>query len=189
MLLLMGLAAGYVIFNALSSDPAEQLEREARRLQVVIDMASDYAVLNQLQLGIYFDTEARSYSFMRLDDKDRWQFVEGVKHYEPITLTEPFFFTLAIDDLPWETEDRLFSRELFNSTLSIDEQDINIGEEEEPPPPPQIMIMSSGEITPFSLTFHFEPDFGNTQPAYFVLNNQDMPPLEFIGPLEQPEWQ
>ena len=51
-LLLMGLAAGYVIFNAFSTDPSEQLEREARRLQVVIDMASDYAVLNQQQLGI-----------------------------------------------------------------------------------------------------------------------------------------
>ncbi|HAU91058.1 MAG TPA: type II secretion system protein GspH [Alteromonas sp.] len=187
-LLLMGLAAGYVIFNAFSTDPSEQLEREARRLQVVIDMASDYAVLNQQQLGIYIDQENRTYSFMQLSDEDEWQFIEGNALYEPVTLTEPFFFTLNLDDLPWQTEDRLFDREMFDSSLSVNEQDIEIGEEEAPPPPPQILIMSSGEITPFSLVFHYEPEFTNDLPAYYVLNCQDMPPLELLGPLERPEW-
>ncbi|MDC8829345.1 type II secretion system minor pseudopilin GspH [Alteromonas gilva] len=188
-LLLMGLAAGYVVFNAISTDPAEQLEREARRLQVVIDMASDYAVLNQQQLGIRIDEENRTYSFMRLNDEDEWQFIEEQKVYEPVTLTEPFFFTLTLDDLPWEEGDRLFERDMFDNALSVNEQDINVGEEEPPPPPPQILIMSSGEITPFSLVFHYEPDFSGNQPAYFVLNNRDVPPLEFLGPLDQPDWE
>lgn len=190
-LLLMGLTAGYVVFNALSTNPSEQLEREVHRLQVVLDMASDFAVLNQQQLGVFFDEENRSYTFMILDNEDNWQFIEDNPVYEPITLTEPFTFKLTLDDLPWQSQDRLFERELFDSTLSVNDKDIQIGEdeEEEPPPPPQILILSSGEITPFSLVFEYLPDFSNDPPAYFVLNNHDMPPLEFIGPLEQPEWQ
>lgn len=187
-LLLMGLAAGYVIFNAFSTDPAEQLEREARRMQVVVDMASDFAVLNQQQLGIYIDEENRTYRFMQLNEEDEWQFIEGNPLYEPITLTEPFFFTLNLDDLPWQSEDRLFDREMFDSSLSVNDKDIEIGDEEPPPPPPQILIMSSGEITPFSLVFHYEPEFTNDKPAYYVLNCQDLPPLELLGPLERPEW-
>lgn len=189
-LLLMGLTAGYVVFNALTSDPAEQLEREVHRLQVVIDMASDFAVLNQQQLGVFIDEKQRSYSFMLLDEEDNWQFLTGNPVYDRVTLTEPFTFKLSLDDLPWLDQDRLFERDLFDSTLSVNDKDIQIGEEEEaPPPPPQILIMSSGEITPFSLVFSYEPGFSNELPAYFVLNNRDMPPLEFIGPLEQPEWQ
>ncbi|WP_083271779.1 type II secretion system minor pseudopilin GspH [Alteromonas lipolytica] len=187
-LLLMGLAAGYVIFNAFSSDLSEQLEREARRLQVVIDMASDYAVLNQRQLGVFIDQENRTYSFMQLSEDDEWQFIEDNPLYEPVTLTEPFFFTLNLDDLPWQNEDRLFDREMFDSSLSVNDKDIQIGDEQPPPPPPQILIMSSGEITPFSLVFHYEPEFTNELPAYYVLNCQDMPPLELLGPLERPEW-
>ena len=188
-LLLMGLAAGYVIFNAFSTDPSEQLEREARRLQVVIDMASDYAVLNQQQLGIYIDEEQRTYSFMQLNDEDEWQFIEGNTLYEPVTLSEPFFLTLNLEDLPWQAGDRLFDREMFDSSLSINDKDIEIGDEEKPPPPPQILIMSSGEITPFSLVFHYEPEFRNERPAYYALNCEDMPPLQLLGPLERPEWE
>lgn len=188
-LLLMGLAAGYVIFNAFSTDPAEQLEREARRMQVVIDMASDYAVLNQQQLGIFIDQENSTYSFMQLDDEDEWQFIEGNALYEPVTLSESYFFKLNLDDLPWQTEDQLFDREMFDSSLSVNEQDITIGDEAPPPPPPQILIMSSGEITPFSLVFHYEPAFTSELPTYFVLNCQDLPPLELLGPLERPEWE
>lgn len=187
-LLLMGLAAGYVIFNAFATDPAEQLEREARRMQVVVDMASDFAVLNQQQLGIYIDEENRTYHFMQLNEEDEWQFIEGNPLYKPITLTEPFFFTLNLDDLPWQSEDRLFDREMFDSSLSVNDKDIEIGDEQPPPPPPQILIMSSGEITPFSLVFHYEPEFTNDLPAYYMLNCQELPPLELLGPLERPEW-
>ena len=51
-LLLMGLAAGYVMFNAFGASKRDLLKSQAQRLQVIVDMASDYAVLNQQQLGI-----------------------------------------------------------------------------------------------------------------------------------------
>ena len=59
-------------------------------------------------------------------------------------------------------------------------------EEEKKLPPPQILIMSSGDITPFSLSFAYEGDF-NDEPVYFALNNEEFPPLELAGPFESPD--
>ena len=61
-----------------------------------------------------------------------------------------------------------------------------ISEEEKTLPPPQILIMSSGEITPFSLMFNYEGDF-NEEPVYFALQNKETPPLSLTGPLDSPE--
>nr|WP_268245069.1 type II secretion system minor pseudopilin GspH [Alteromonas halophila] len=184
-LLLMGLAAGYVVFNAFGTSQSDLLKSQASRLQVLTDMASDYAVLNQLQLGVRIEEQDNTYFFVYLDEDDEWQRIEDEDIYASHTLPEPFTFTLNLDDLPWEQEDRLFDRELFDENLSVSEEGVEIGEEEERLPPPQILIMSSGEITPFTLTFNFEGGFDD-EPVYFVLSNRDMPPLELAGPLEQP---
>lgn len=185
-LLLMGLAVGYVVFNAFGSTPAEELERHARRLQVVTDMAADYAVMNQQQLGIRFEPEANEYYFVYLDDDDRWQRLTGSKAYAAQTLPEPFFFSLNLDDLPWDQDQLLLDREVFDENFSLDDSQTNIGDEQARQlPPPQVLIMSSGEITPFVLTFHYEPRFGGDAPAYYQLTNQDVPPLALTGPLPQ----
>ena len=114
------------------------------------------------------------------------QRIEGEKTYEPYTLPEPFTFTLNLDDLPWDVEDRLFDRELFDENLSVSDEGVEIGNEEEKKlPPPQVLIMSSGEITPFTLSFNYEGDDGDN-PVYYSLQNQDLPPLVLEGPLERP---
>ena len=159
-LLLMGLAAGYVMFNAFGASKSDLLKSQAQRLQVIVDMASDYAVLNQQQLGIRVEQAENSYYFVYLDDEDEWQRVEDEKMYAPYTLPEPFTLTLNLDDLPWDEEDSLFDRDLFDENLSVSDAGVDIGSEEEKTlPPPQILIMSSGEITPFSLMFNYEGDF------------------------------
>jgi len=186
-LLLMGLTAGYVMFNAFGASQADLLKSQAQRLQVIVEMASDYAVLNQQQLGIRFEEKDNQYYFVYLDENDEWQRIEDEKIYAPYTLPDTFSFTLNIDDLPWDTEDQLFDRELFDETLSVSDDGVEIGNEEEKKQlPPQILIMSSGEITPFSLSFNYEGDF-NEEPVYFSLANKEYPPLELTGPLERPE--
>lgn len=186
-LLLMGLATAYVMFNAFSASQADRLREQVRRFQVVVDMASDYAVLNQLELGIRIEEEDNTYFFMALDDDQLWQPLTGIPLYEEQTLPEEFSLQLALDDLPWEVSDRLFDRDLFDEEFSLDDASVEIGDEEDKPlPPPQILIMSSGEITPFSLGWVYEPEFDNDDPVYFYLNNKDVPPLEIDGPLSEP---
>lgn len=186
-LLLMGLAAGYVMFNAFGASKSDLLKSQAQRLQVIVDMASDYAVLNQQQLGIRVEQAENSYYFVYLDDEDEWQRVEDEKMYAPYTLPEPFTLTLNLDDLPWDEEDSLFDRDLFDENLSVSDAGVDIGSEEEKTlPPPQILIMSGGEITPFSLMFNYEGDF-NEEPVYFALQNKETPTLSLTGPLDSPE--
>jgi general secretion pathway protein H len=185
-LLLVGLAAGYVMYNAFGSSQADQLKNQAQRLQVLVDMASDFAVLNQRQLGVRFEQKDNEYYFVYLDDEDKWQRLEDEEMYATHTVPEPFTFTLNLDDLPWDVEDRLFDRDLFDEELSVSDEGVEIGNEEDKPlPPPQILIMSSGEITPFTLSFNYEGSF-DEDPVYFSVQNQELPPLLLEGPLEQP---
>ncbi|GMM67435.1 type II secretion system minor pseudopilin GspH [Alteromonas sp. MTD1] len=184
-LLLIGLAAGFVMFNAFGASKSDLLKSQAQRLQVIVDMASDFAVLNQQQLGVRFEQQQNEYYFVYLDDEDDWQRIEE-DIYSTYTLPEPFTYELNLDDLPWDVEDRLFDRELFDENLSVSDAGVEIGNEEEKKlPPPQILIMSSGEITPFVLSFNYEGDDGE-EPVYFSLQNQELPPLSLEGPLESP---
>ncbi|WP_276201943.1 type II secretion system minor pseudopilin GspH [Aestuariibacter salexigens] len=185
-LLFIGLAASYVAFNAFGVSQVDQLEKEARRFQVVFDMASDFAILNQRELGIRVDKEENQYVFLYLDDEQEWQVLEDQAFFESYVLPEPFTLDLTLDDLPWQEDDSLFDRELFDEELSVSDADVRIGEDEPPPPePPQIFILSSGDITPFSMIFKYEPEFSDDEPAYFRINGIDTPPLERQGPLDR----
>ena len=142
-LLLMGLAAGYVMFNAFGASKADLLKSQAQRLQVIVDMASDFAVLNQQQLGVRVEQKDNEYYFVYLNDDDEWQRIEGEDVYAVHTLPEPFTLTLNLDDLPWVVEDQLFDRELFDENLSVSEDGVEIGSDEDKKlPPPQILILS-----------------------------------------------
>ena len=182
-LLLMGLAAGYVLFNAFSVSQSDRLKEQVQRLQVVFAMASDFAILNQQQLGLYIDEKKSQYHFVFLDEEQQWQLIEGNPLFVEQQLPELFSVELELEDLPWEQEDSLFDAGIFDESLSVSEDGVEIGEEDKPPPPPQILLLSSGDITPFSLLFRYEPEFDDDEPAYFRLNGQDTVPLQRIGPM------
>lgn len=186
-LVIMGLAVSAVSFSAFSSNPQDELEKHAKRFQVVFDMAVDFAVLNQHQLGLRYEKRENQYRFLILDDNDEWQLMDADPIFEPVTLPEPFEMELTLDDLPWEQEDSLFDEGVFDEQLSVSEEGVNIGnDEEKKQPPPQILLLSSGDITPFSLLFAYEPRFGNEDPVYFKINGVDSVPLQREGPLLRP---
>lgn len=71
-LLLMGLAAGYVMFNAFGASKSDLLKTQAQRLQVIVDMASDFAVLNQeVEKGVKAADEGRLTD--HTDVKTKWE--------------------------------------------------------------------------------------------------------------------
>ncbi|MCV2885804.1 type II secretion system minor pseudopilin GspH [Aestuariibacter sp. AA17] len=184
-LTLMGLAVGYVVFNAFGTSSTERLEKEVTRFQVVINMASDFAVLNQQELGLYLDKEKQSYTFLLLDEEQKWQPLEQDKVFSTYALPENVEMQIELDDLPWEAEESLFDDELFDEELSVRDAGVEIGEEEDKPhPPPQVMLFSSGEMTPFVVSLAYEPDFGNDDPVYYKVLGKDVPPVTREGPLD-----
>ena len=62
-------------------------------------------------------------------------------------------------------------------TLSVANDTVNIGNtEDKPPPPPQIMLLSSGDITEFSVTFTLYDE--RTSDAEFTISSQGYLPLQ-----------
>lgn len=185
-LAIMGIVISLVTFRNFATSPAESLEKQAKRFQVVVDMASDFAVLNQQEIGIRVDPKTNEYLFMWLDEEQNWQLLEGDPTFTKYALPEPFTLELELDNLPWVEEDNLFSDGIFDETLSFDEDRVEIGKEEEEKklPPPQILLLSSGDITPFSLILIYEPEFSSDNPVYYKLNALDTAPIERVGPLD-----
>ena len=186
-LVIMGLAASAIVFSFGGQDRVEQVKKQSQRFEVVFNMASDFAVLNQQTLGLRIDAEKNTYHFLRLDDEQQWQLLEDDPTFARHELPEDFSLELSLDDLPWQTEDSLFDTEVFDEKLSVSNDGVEIGKEEDKKPePPQVFILSSGDITPFSLLFSFKPSFGSEQPVYFRINGDDSIPLKREGPLDAP---
>ncbi len=184
-LVIMGLLAGTVVFNISGQSGQDRLKQQVQRFQVVFSMASDYAVLNQQQLGLYVDEDKNQYSFVVLDEEQNWQLISGDKTFEAHALPDEFSFELELNDLPWDTDESLFNESSIDAELSFSDDEISIGDEEEKKlPPPQVFLLSSGDITPFSLAFSFEPDFSSEPASYFRVNVQDCLPVTVEGPLE-----
>lgn len=182
-LALMGLMISVVSYTALGTSNYDKVNDEAKRFQVVFDMASDYAVLNQMQLGIRIDEDENTYTYVALDDEDKWIELPDQKLFASYQLPEYMTLQLVLDDLPWEQEDQLFERGVFDETLSVSEENIEIGNEEDiPPPPPQLFLLSSGDITPFELSMTFEGDFANEAAITFTLRAKEVTPIERIAP-------
>jgi general secretion pathway protein H len=186
-LFIMGIAAGSVMLSYSGESGQDLLKKQSQRLQVVFNMASDYAVLNQRQLGLRVENKDNSYYFMYLDEEEEWQRLELDKTFDEHQLPELFSLDLSLTDLPWETEESLFSSDAFDEGLSVSNDGVEIGDEEEKKlDPPQIFIFSSGEITPFSITLAYEPVFSNDLPSYFRIDGQDSTPLTIEGPFDAP---
>ena len=60
-LFIMGLATGAVMLSYSGESGQDLLKKQTQRLQVVFNMASDYAVLNQKQLGLRVENNNNSY--------------------------------------------------------------------------------------------------------------------------------
>jgi general secretion pathway protein H len=184
-LLIVGILVSSVVYNSFSVNQEELLKKQAQRLQVVVETVSEFAILNQLEMGMRIEPDRGEYFFMVLDEEQQWQPFAATTVFEPYQLPENFGLELQLDDLPWISEDSLFEdNTIFDEKLSLDDKDVRIGEDDEPPPPPQVLLFSSGEITPFSMILKYEPNFGDDEPVYFRVNGEEYIPLTIEGPLD-----
>lgn len=183
-LALIGVIVTTVRYSVFTSKTEKEVEDQVKRLQVVFNMASDYAVINQLELGLRIDDKEQSYEFVMLDENEKWQAINGQKHLEKVTMPEEITLELNLEGLPWQEEDSLFDESIFDEELSVSSDGVDIGNEEDiEPPPPQIFILSSGEITPFELRIRYTGLNIDDETFEFTLQGQETVPLKREGPL------
>jgi general secretion pathway protein H len=207
-IMLIGVMATFVQFNAGGDKKEKLLQQTSLRFAGMFELAAEYSMLNNIELGLL--VEKTSYQFLAYDGK-RWTDVGENELLVSTTLPEGVSITLALDDLPIE-EPLLFDTQLLeesgfakgddNDNAFDDEDDKEVARQNDDPGSsktsnannkktkklfPQVYILSGGDISPFSLTFHLdeefadEIDFGEIQPAYRVTGIYSVP-LKIEGP-------
>jgi len=148
---LIGLIVSVVQFSFSGKRPEDTLKEVSFRFAGVFDNAANYGLLNNVELGLF--VKDNSYQFLGYDGV-KWSEIAQQEWLSVQELPEGVELTLTLDDLPIE-EPILFNSAVFtepsNEYLSFDV----IEAKKEQQITPQVYILSGGDITPFSLTFHF----------------------------------
>jgi general secretion pathway protein H len=111
-----------------------QLDEESRRIQGLVDVLHERALLEGRDFGVR--VEPNAYEFVVYDAfRDRWLTLGQEGEFRRRELPKGVTFELEMDSVMvvLKTPDRTFSTA-------------------DPPPPPQVAIAASGEGTPFRLT-------------------------------------
>ena len=128
-LVIIGTLVGLAVFSTGIAGPSRELRSEAERLSGLIGVLAEEAVLDNREYGLWFD--ATSYQVLRYDTaKNQWQTVDK----KPYVL--PAWAQLSLD--------------LEGAALKLpgpaDEEEQKASERT-----PQVLILSSGELSPFRL--------------------------------------
>jgi general secretion pathway protein H len=123
-MLIVSIMMGVVVTSVPSSMDSADQETEAERIRTVLQMASDEAVISGFEIG--FNAVRKQYNFYQFDDDTlKW---------------------LPLDDKPFEEHILPFGVSL---ELEVEGSDIELGDALTAPP---VLILSSGEVTPFHLS-------------------------------------
>jgi general secretion pathway protein H len=176
-LVLIGLIASGVRFNLFGQSPEQSLEKASLRFSGVVQIAAEYGMLNNVEIGLIVDEEG--YQFVAFDGED-WQTLDDQKALVQHTLPEIIDVELTFDDLPIEQNDFFENGSLFDDTDDIESEGIDT---EEKPLIPQAVFFSGGDITPFMLTFSLSEDIDVAESIeYQVLASYTLP-LKITGPI------
>ena len=147
-IVVMGMISVAVVMTLPSNLIAgDSVRWQAQRFSSILQFAEDEALISGNELGIEFTKN--SYQFAVYDHQTKqWLPVDDAEMQDKIVLPETINIEYNLSKSAWE--------ELSNSKSDsfIDDQyRVNTGAEEAQPLNPQVYVMSSGEVSPFSLIF------------------------------------
>jgi general secretion pathway protein H len=124
---IIGVVASFALLSIGSRALEDRLDTEARRLHELLALAADEAVLQGVELGFVQTDEG--YAFLALKD-GRWLPLEAGGTLRGRLLAEPLYLQLRVEGRPVKP-------------VSLAEPDRELK--------PQVLLLSSGEATEFSL--------------------------------------
>ncbi len=138
-LVILGVLVGLAVFASSTGGTARQLHNEAQQLAGLISVLADEAVLDNCEYGLLL--ERQSYRILRYDDQTgRWL---APRQSKPHHLPAWAHFELQLDGTPLKLAAPIRLANDFNRTPY--HQRRPRGSQ------PQLLILSSGELSPFSL--------------------------------------
>jgi general secretion pathway protein H len=151
-------------------DDDRPLNDEARRLASLVELAEDEALMQGRDYGLEFMQSG--YRFVEYDHlRNLWTEVVGDDLLRPRQLEEGMAFDLFLEDRRVELGTR-------TASLGEDEDDANDDEDYLP----HVLIMSSGDVTPFNLTIVRESDraevlLATNEAGELEIGSDGQPPL------------
>lgn len=127
--LIVGITVSFAVLSVRGTDYQDLLQEEASRLRVLLQLASEEAIMQNSELAVSLNPT--SYTFLLLNEED--------EIWEPVSGDDMF----RTRDMPEGLELELRSVEELG-TLKTDSRKKLV---------PHVFLLSSGEITPFELTF------------------------------------
>lgn len=140
--LLIGLASTIVVMTVDDSGQKKIVKRTGHKMAALADIALDKAVLSGRDFGMVFTRN--TYHFVELIEQ-RWQPVQDDVLKEQ--KLENIAMLAEIDGFKWLPDQTDYSSSALFSERDIDEE----LDEKEKPHIPQLLILSSGEMTPFTI--------------------------------------
>ncbi|TWX55232.1 type II secretion system minor pseudopilin GspH [Colwellia hornerae] len=187
-IVLVGLMVSVVQFSASGDKAEETLELSSKRFAGVFNIAAEYGMLNNIELGLVIGK--KGYQFLGYDGIT-WSDISDNELFSRYQLPEGVELILQLDDLPID-EPQLFDTASFNE-LQAANKDNDVDEEADTDDAdnniekkiliPQIYILSGGEITPFSLRFQFIKNNYTEAKLYFKATGLYTTPITVEGPL------
>jgi len=137
-LLLIGIITSFAVLS-IKSDPWEvEIQRQLHRLTALVSAGSEHAILRSQELAIVFDVDR--YSFMTFEEGD-WEPVLDDQLLRERVMPKGIRLRLEIEDQELELE----LGEIVNDAKEDDDKAEDANR-------PMVLLLSSGEITPFSIT-------------------------------------
>jgi len=132
-LVIMAVVISLAVLSVNVTGRDSQLDEESRRIQGLVGLLHDRALLEGRDFGLRIEPTA--YEFVVYDPRrDRWMMLNQEQEYRHRELPKGISFQLQLD----------------SQTVVIKAIDRSLSNDA--PPPPQVAIAASGEGTPFRLT-------------------------------------
>ncbi len=178
-ILVIGLMAAAVQVNFSANKPEAQLKQESTRFAGVFNLAAEYSLMNNIELGVVVNDN--SYQFVGYDGV-RWSPINDNEVLSLYQLPEQVVIALVFDDLPIE-EPSLIDADLFkpdDETLEQMEEELEEGVKALIP---QVYILSGGDITPFKAVFSMSADAYTEVDVTFEVVGLYASPVSISGPI------
>lgn len=157
-IVLLGILVSLAVLTTGSSSTSRELRDEARRIAALIGVLSDEAVLDSREYGLLVNHEG--YRVLRYDEADaRWREVERRKVHR---LPEWMRLELELDGTPLELVAPVKQTDDRAGLSDADSRERSRERKNGPPLEPQLLILSSGELSPFSLRLSERKAAGST---------------------------
>jgi general secretion pathway protein H len=143
-LVIVAVMAGLAVFG-MQDSPARKLQREANALAALINAAADEAVSRSLEIGLVID--ARGYRFVFLDPETRrWQLWQ-LRPFAAHRFDDEYRIDFQLDGDQLDEVARQRLQQFIDRSATDTEADLDDSDNR-----PLLLMLSSGEITPFVLT-------------------------------------